>query len=57
VVTCRIVTPIPPETPTKPPPTDGDRPKTSSLEYAWTARPWNALRPWSPKPLAVRVPS
>src|SRR3954449_9552494 len=45
----RMVTPTPPATPTKPAPTAGVSPKTSSLDQAWTASPRN--EPREPKPL------
>ena len=54
--TPRIVTPTPPATPTKPPPTAGASPKTSSLEVAWTARPWKLPAPRVPKPPAPMTP-
>ena len=55
VAAWRSVTPTPPATPTKPPPTDGASPNTSSREYAWTARPWKL--PSVPKPPLPTVPS
>ena len=40
VVALSSVTPTPPATPTAPNPALALRPKTFSLEAAWTARPW-----------------
>ena len=56
VVTSRIVTPTPPATPTKPPPIAGASPKTSSLEAAWTAKPWK-LPCFSKSPVESKFPS
>ena len=55
VVTCSRVTPTPPATPTKPPPTLAERPKTFSLEALWTARPWKLDVSKPPEP--VKLPS
>ena len=48
VVTWISVTPTPPATPTKPPPTLAASPKMSSFDALWTARPW--IPPvWKPR--------
>ena len=50
--TVKMLTPMPPAMPTKPPAMPAVRPKSSSDEFACTARPWKALL--TPKAPAAR---